>query len=177
MNAMGIRVSGADNAILALNQRLASIKGVTLKELIRLGLAIQGRSQDYIKKDDHIDTGNLRASAFTTWSTGPEPKSVMAMSHGRKSGRELTPDEQAMFNAVYQEASQSAVKEVARNVPSFFTAGSVVVGYGAFYALFVHEDGVTRNWTGAKFLERAINDARKAPYQTMVSGLKRLVKK
>lgn len=153
-----IRVEGVDRAVKALNAKLERYKVDTVSELVRVGLMIQRESQENIKDDGLIDTGNMRASAFVVWTGGDTPRYPVFSSSGKQSGIVLEETDMDLLNTIHQATVVAAGEEVNNGEDVLITnKASVIVGYGAYYALYVHEDGVARNWKGAKFLERAVN--------------------
>ena len=157
-----IRVIGTDKVVKDLNKKLSEIRTITFQELVRTGLSIQRRSQEYIRQDNLIDTGNLRASAFTVWTNGPTPSAPNFQDVGKKSQRLISNENMGELEDTHEATVAACVEDTGRTLGSALDrVGHVIVGYGAYYALYVHEDGVTRNWIGAKFLERAIADVTK----------------
>ena len=157
-NRATIRVEGVDRAVKALNAKLERYKVDAVSELVRVGLMIQRESQENIKDDGLIDTGNMRASAFVVWTGGQPPRYPVFSAAARKSGSTLDETDMDLLGSIHQATVVAADEEVNNGEDVLMTnKASVIVGYGAYYALYVHEDGVARNWKGAKFLERAVN--------------------
>lgn len=89
-------------------------------------------------------TGNLRASRFTIWSDGPPPP---------------VPDFVQVKNEENpKEKHEDSLREAQQvlDQQKAMTA-AVVVGYGAYYAIFVHE-GVAGKFEGFKWLELALQE-------------------
>jgi hypothetical protein len=166
-----IRVEGVDRAIAKLKAKLEKYKVDTVSELVRVGLMIQRESQENIKDDDLIDTGNMRASAFTVWTGGSPPRDVDFKEKSRKHPKAIVDTD--MLQTVFDQTIREAYAEVNNGEDVQVTnKAAVIVGYGAYYALYVHEDGVSRQWTGAKFLERAVSTMSSKFGQMMLQGLK-----
>lgn len=89
-------------------------------------------------------TGNLRASVFTLWSDNPDvpDNNKTATFHG-KNGDDV-------------KSSVGAAKDFTKQFLKD-KKNSAVVGYGANYALAVHE-GVEGKFDGYKWLERALRE-------------------
>ena len=106
--------------------------------------------QNHATKNAPIDVGNLRASSYVIWKTGGNPP---------KPAKEGKPS----FNKTeFDQLAQEAFHE-AKKIRDFHPGAgdiSVVIGFGAFYALFVHEGDPSWNWNdgGPKFLEKALKD-------------------
>ena len=88
-------------------------------------------------------TGNLRASRYTVWTQGP----MKGAPGFNDANGEAAAQEQAFQNAV----STSKSEVDARSKDTF----AVVVGYGASYALYVHEG--TSRMSGYHWLSDALN--------------------
>ena len=151
-----IRVEGLDKALTQLNEAVRKIRFRTKQGMIKAGLYIQRQSQ----KLTPIDTGNLKASAFTVWGGG-----------GRASAHFSGKDAAAMSMD-----HATAVAEERAAMPGGLMGDlspSVSVGYSAAYAVYVHEDleashvktvkdkgkkGATMQMAvgEAKFLEKAV---------------------
>jgi hypothetical protein len=166
-----IRVEGVDRAVKALNAKLEQYKVTAVSELVRIGLMIQRESQENIKDDGLIDTGNMRASAFTVWTGGPPSREPNFQETGKKS--EVTADDMNLLYAIHSATAQEAAREANEGGDVLITnKASVIVAYGAYYSLYVHEDGVSRNWKGAKFLERAVETMASKVGTLLLQGLK-----
>lgn len=130
-----IRTSGFEKAKATINAQIAAVPIITLKSLIAGGLTIQRISQQLTP----VDTGNLKASAFTIWATKP----------GGKTPTFRGPDA-AEVRANHAAVVQSEQGKLNTLVPE------VEVGHSAAYAIYVHEDLEARHKVGqAKFLEAA----------------------
>lgn len=136
-------VKGMTKVLRNLNKQLRHIPKLTLAALIKVGLRIQRNSMMMVP----VDYGNLRASAYTTWSgktksDNPEFKgkdaSFFAMDHQR---------------VVSQATASLGGLLMARLNPT------VEVGYSAFYSVFVHENLEAKHTVGqAQFLSQAVNE-------------------
>lgn len=119
-----------------LNAHLAKIKGASLQGLLAAGLIILRDAQ----KNCPVQTGNLKASGDVVWSggrvIGPVP-----IAPG-------TPPEAVAG----LEASQAAFQAETKTMVDARPDSRVVVGFSAYYAVFVHE----RHPTKGHFLARAV---------------------
>ncbi len=147
----GLRVSGVADAAKRLDTIMRQAQLNSSRSLIKAGLQVEREAKKNIRDFPLIDTGNLRASGFTMWTGGPAPAPVEWKETSKKhKEREIKVDElQKGQNITISEAEE----KVRVNGPNQF---KVAVSFGAFYALFTHEDGVMRKWIGAKYLQNAL---------------------
>lgn len=130
-----------------MNKEVSRMRGVTNANLIKAGLFIQGEAQ----KIAPVDTGNLRNSGFTYWgkdTPASNPSFVLPRLGGAKALQRL--------KDVNERTRRKAEKLTEHNTRPGATVFTVVVGFGAFYALHVHEDARRSLQRGAKFLQRAL---------------------
>lgn len=134
---LGIRIVGEREALTRLNKQISSIVGLTQAGLIRGGLYIQRESQKIVP----VRTGNLRSSAFTVWKD--MGKVVLNVFNTRSTTGQRT----SQVNAVTK----------AREI---MTASTVLTGYSATYAIYVHEDSNATHNAGKvdHFLSRVLSD-------------------
>lgn len=157
---------GLAKVLRALNKEIAGISFVSQKGLIKAGLYIQRNSQ----LRTPVDTGNLKASAFTIWPAGEATTPTFSNKKGQA--------------AVAKRDHTLGIREAKSIVGNSKLLPGVVVGYTAAYALYVHENMKARHSdqkvkaTGrkvkvgkveideyvkgeAKFLENAVKENRK----------------
>jgi hypothetical protein len=173
------KIRGLNQVINNLNTRIRMIEGRTLKGIIR-GVAHIRRDMDKTAPLIPVDKGNLRASFFVITSQGNIPQG--ANPRFKQTGRKttLTASQMAKLQAVHSGtiAEMTAKAKALGNARGPF----VVFGFGAYYALYVHEmttsSGISSralshmgsvskrgqsgiNWTrpgsGPKFLENAVD--------------------
>ena len=169
VNGMGVTPDSLARTLHGIDRAARRIPFKSRKGLIRAGLYIQGESQ----KRTPVDTGNLRASAFTVWGPGkgtnfsPEfkqegtKKIAQRDSQGRFAKSKVSSrrrEEIAALEAGHAEFILAQSSDLVGDVLEGTI--EVRVGYGAYYALFVHEKGVSRSQRGSKFLERALMENR-----------------
>jgi len=143
MTMGALRVIDLDKALASLQRDMMRVPQLTLKGLIKGGFIIQRQAQ----KLTPIDTGNLRASAFTIWAMKTD---VEAPNFRGEKGREMDMQHEKVIRQEKSKMSTNPLKP------------EVEVGYTAAYAIFVHENLDARHKVGqAKFLEAAV--ALKAP--------------
>ncbi len=134
----GIRVVGLEKVLANLDAKIREIPVKSQKGLVKAGLVLRADAQKNIPP--HVDFGNLLNSAFLLWREGktdnPDFKGPKAGQIGGDHAALLT-EEKTKFKPIQLEPR-------------------IVVGFSAFYALYIHEDGITRTWTGVKFLEKAL---------------------
>lgn len=123
-NVSAIKWIGVDAVMRKLNEQTAKIKGKTRKGMTIVVLKIRRDSQ----KITPVDTGNLRASAYTIVGGGIKRPSV-----NKSRASFVTKDKSGMRVAAEH---QSVID--ANTSPQFGVYG--IVGYTAHYALKVHED-------------------------------------
>lgn len=130
------------------------------KTLIRIGLQVQAKAQKYAP----VDVGNLRASAFTVWGNNPVPA-------GDFSGRDAKKLRSAFNTAVSEGASLAKQGKVEGKF-------RVVVGFGAHYAIYVHEGNFASvGDRGPKYLERAFQEIVSKVEQEMAKSARAQIKK
>lgn len=137
-----IRPSDLQKALRKLNDVIKRKEGLSKQGLIKLGLRIESESKQRAPKD----TGNLRASHFTTWGGNlPQTPSFVDKPGAKEQGGGAAVIARSFGDAVGRE--QAFVEEGVR----------VSVGVGAHYAVFVHE--TERNYrNGAwQFLKDAVD--------------------
>lgn len=138
----GIRIDNLEEVLDDLNKEVGKVLHRTLKGLVAGGLVMQRGSQ----KRTPVDTGNLRASAFTIWGT--KTTTTIPAMKGPDAGIEET-----RFQTITSERTHGLSKNPWKP--------EVEVGHTASYAVYVHEDLTARHYTGmAKFLVRAAREDR-----------------
>ena len=145
---MALKLQGLDNVLKNLNKEVQGIENRSLKGLIR-GSIIVRRSMEKQMPKIPIDTGNLRSSFFIVSSKG-----------GSHAGS--TPSFEGKNKAQLQAGHVSTVSEYKEKIKS--GQSSVVLGFSANYALFVHENigaNFKRPGAGAKFCEVALQKNKK----------------
>jgi len=113
---------GIDTVIKNLNKKIKEIEGASQKGLTRAALKVRRRAQ----KKAPIDTGNLKASAYTISGSG---KAAAGGSPSFKDDDALTMQEQ--HDSTLSEALGRAMKE---------EGPYAEVGFSAVYAWAVHEN-------------------------------------
>lgn len=173
------KIRGLENVIRNLNAKIKSIEGRTLKGIIR-GVVQIRRDMDKTAPLIPVDKGNLRASFFVITSQGNINQG--ANPRFRQTGKKtsFTAQEMVKLQAVHS----GTISEMAEKAKALGNSRGpfVVFGFGAYYALFVHEmttsSGISNralshmgsvskrgqsgiNWTrpgsGPKFLENAVD--------------------
>jgi len=143
MIGKGIRVEGLEEVLGTLKNQVRLIPFRTLTGMIAGGLTIQRRAQNLVPRD----LGNLRASAFTTWSKGAK-NTAPSFSNDHGDASKLN-----------KEHTQAVAESKASLSTNEILHPEVEVGFSAFYALFVHEDMEAKHLNGkqAKFLQQAVS--------------------
>jgi len=132
-----ITVTGIEETLEKLSQEIKKIQGRTLKGLIHAATYIDRQSM----KNAPRLTGNLAASHAIILYTGPlKPTPRFKGEAAEKIG------------ASYSLMSAESLSDV--QTDKLEGQDSVIVGVGAYYAIFVHEKHASR----PKFLERAIKE-------------------
>jgi len=178
------QVTGLSQVMANLNTRIQMIEGRTLKGIIR-GVAQIRRDMDKTTPLIPVDKGNLRASFFVITSQGnvTQGANPRFKQTGKKTA--FTAQEMAKLQAVHS----GTISEMTAKAKALGNSKGpfVVFGFGAYYALYVHEmtgkSGISQrsldhmkavsarsqsgiNWTrpgsGPKFLENAVD--RNTPY-------------
>jgi hypothetical protein len=133
-NRGGIRISGIVQALTNLQKEMRKIEGRTKAGLIEAGFAIIRNAQERVP----VDLGNLRSSGYVLWDRGNKGPTK------QWSGPEAGKMQQLHAQVIGEQKSQA-------------TRNQVVIGFTAFYAIYVHEDLTVNHSSGeAKFLQKAI---------------------
>lgn len=140
---------GMNQVMKALNKEVEAIKGRSLEGLIVASIIIRRSMEDTSPKIP-VDFGNLRSSWFTVTSTGAVESGGSPSFEGNNANELGQAHSQALSHA------QGLAEQP--KVPT------VVFGFGANYAVKVHEEvdaQFKRPGSGAKFLEAAIKRNKK----------------
>lgn len=120
------------------------------KMAVALALEIKRRAQFYVP----VDLANLRASAYVVTARSPQKKMPKWKASDGISRSRRSPDEIAHLSRTWQHAVDSD-KAWATDQP--YGKKRVSIGFGAYYALYVHEHPEWNFKQGqGKFLERAL---------------------
>lgn len=144
MSAHAAKLEGVEEVLKNLNREIERIENVTRQGLIEGGLSVLKQSQ----KNSPVLTGNMKASASIIASEREVPRPAWK---GTKKVA-LDPVQAALLAQGFEEYVAQGQDEVTRDAKKSIT--SVIVGFGAWYSLFVHE----RHPTKPKFLERALRE-------------------
>ena len=141
-----VRVEGLEDVLKTLNAQIKLIPFRTLKGMISAGLTIQRRAQKLVP----VDSGNLKASAFTTWATKASSSSP-SFRQGKK-GRKVDTAKLAADHAQVVAQSKASLSS------QVFLHPEVEVGFTANYAIYVHQDKEAKHPKGGewKFLQKAL---------------------
>jgi len=140
-----IRVTGVDKVLARLDEKIKAVKFRTKGGLIKAGLLIQRQAQ----QKTPVDTGNLKSGAFTIWSGSPsKPPSVPSFSDKKGGSQDRSRDHAAALSESKAEA----------NVLGNTGGPTVIVGFSAAYAIYVHEGIQGAGREGVKFLENAVRN-------------------
>jgi hypothetical protein len=118
------KIHGMDQVLTNLNRELKKIKGANLAGLISAAVVIR-RDMDKTSPKIPIDTGNLRASWFISSSGGDLPAGADPGFKGEDADR--------------MSSGHSKVIQQASSFMKGFKGHSVVMGFTAYYAWYVHE--------------------------------------
>jgi len=154
MAMVGAKVEGLEAVLGALNLEIRRIKNKTKAGMIKGGFRILRRAQELTP----INTGNLRSSGFITW--------------GRSSGKYAKDYKGPAAEEIKQGVEQTVdeARQIVGDANMFKGEPTVMIGFGAFYAIYVHEDlDVEHNVGQAKFLQQAVEDMREAVLNDIVS--------
>jgi len=116
-----------------LDKVLQAIPFKSLQGLIAAGMRIKRAAQ----KGCPVDTGNLKASAFVVWSGGGLQDGVPKFTTQDAQGVEVLTSEQLV------QMGQDHIKivnEAQTSLPLNKFKPAVILGFTAFYAIFVEED-------------------------------------
>ena len=143
---ISVSIKGVDRLLKQLNRAREKSMTRTFANLVRAGLFIQGEAMRRIP----VDTGNLRASAFTVWSSDMRVPALPEM--GILASTDKLDDPATHDSSV-------ALHQAEADMTLASTGGQVIVGFTAYYAVYVHENLQAYHETGqAKFLQAAIAD-------------------
>ncbi len=127
-----------------LNARIERTGAATGRGLIRAGMLIKREAQKLCP----VDTGNMRSSAFIAWTGG-----VDVGGEGQAQGGGRFRGERAEQTAMeFLQTAERARSTLSQNPQQ----PEVAVGFGASYALFVHERPANHAVGTDKFLEKAV---------------------
>ena len=138
------RVIGLEETVVALNRKIKRIGDASLSGLIKAAEYIKGQALPITP----IDLGNLRVSSFVTWG-------------GQMSGTNATftssEKNQGLASRMANDHTQSttAASNRARSL-TLWRGPTVMLGYSAFYALYVHEGNQMHLRGENKFLQKAM---------------------
>ena len=137
-------LSGLKEVEAGLNKAIAEIKETSLKGLIRAAIVIRD-DMEHTPPKIPVDLGNLRASCY-----------IAASGKGAvESGSNFTGKDASRLSSDHSQSVSSATAETASDKNP-----SVIIGFSAYYAVYVHEMPDTNNFnragSGPKFLEDAI---------------------
>ena len=135
---------GIDKVLLNLNKEIKKIEGRTIQGLSLAALHVKGKAQE----STPVDHGNLRASAFVITPAGKTAGPKGGKFRHRKSGSARRVDLAKM--------SRDHSGEIKENQKEAQDSESAIVGYSAYYALFVHEIDKFYTVGAWKFLEWAL---------------------
>jgi len=146
------KVSGIETISRNLTKAIDQLKMRSTPALIEIAIGIR-RSMDNNAPSIPVDQGNLRNSWFIiAVEGGAEPAGKAPRFIGDQAGK--------------MSADHSTVKSKVRNQYRAFDSKIVVMGFSAFYAVYVHEmvganfkqpkAGAVKAPTGAKFFEAAL---------------------
>lgn len=152
----GCTLAGLDTVLNRLQKEIDKQGTVFRKNLIAAGLTLEAACTEKITKvlysipeaedKERKRTGNLRASRFTIWTNHV---GAQAPSFDVVEGEEpVLPG----FNQALEEARAEVERASAGKNKT-----AVVVGYGAYYAVYVHE-GVDGKFNGFKWMELALQE-------------------
>lgn len=132
---------GADKVLKNLNDAIKKITGRTAEGLTEAGLFIKGEAV----KNAPIQYGNLRNSAYVLFPDGGADPPT---------GNYLGPQAAKVISST-AESMATAKGQLKSKLPWL---PAVVIGFGAFYAVFVHEIQKNYNKGNWKYLERALSE-------------------
>jgi hypothetical protein len=154
---MGVTLNGVQQTLAGMQREVDGRRKVFRSGIIAAGMELEAACTQKltevlysIPEDDDKErkrTGNLRASRFTMWTGGPTPSTPSFVG--------IAGEESVA--AGHAEAVSNGKEMVDANSSPSRTA--VVVGYGAYYAIFVHE-GVEGKFDGFKWVELALAEVR-----------------
>jgi len=142
-------LKGLNTVLRNLNKQVKKIEGRTMKGMIR-GAVIIRRGMDKTPPKIPVDLGNLRASYFTVTSKG-----------GLTEGRETFKG----HDAGKMSSDHQSVIAGAKTLAASTGCPTVVLGFSADYAIYVHEminAQFNREGAGAKFLQAHVKSNAKA---------------
>ncbi len=125
-NVSSIKWEGLDKVVDNLNKEVAKIKRVSVKNLLTAGLLVKGKAQKIVP----VDTANLKASAYVISGGGKNPVKIASPegkegTFGGKDKNKMT----SRHNSIIASRKERIIDEP-----------FAIIGFTAFYALFVHED-------------------------------------
>lgn len=154
--AKRLRLIGVEKVMKNLNREVKKIKALSMQGLIQAAIVIH-RDTDLSTPKIPVDTGNLRASRFTTTGYGD-----------RAGGGDFTGDDAGRMSADHSTVVSKAsgqVKSSLKNRPI------LILGYSAHYAAAVHEAAGKKEWkrggSGPKYLETSLENNKRTIIQAI----------
>jgi len=163
----GLTVKGLDDIMEKLNAYINDVPFVTKVGLIEAGLLIQKDAQSRTP----VDLGNLKASGMTVWkgkkavpmpawkssrAKGASPKKKSS-TEGPSWRRRISVGEDKVALLREGHTSMSSELKQLTGLSDDFWSPTVMVGFSAYYALWVHENLHVSHRVGeAQFLRRAV---------------------
>lgn len=156
-----IKLYGFQKVSAKINKEIKKIKGHSMDGLIDASITIR-RDMDISIPMIPVDLGNLRASWFVSTAKGNKAKNTNPSFKGPKAG-EIKSDYSAAVNAGISKA---------KSIKNPF----VVMGFGANYALAVHERADNPNWkkegSGPWFFQASLEKNKKAILKSIANKAK-----
>jgi len=143
------KLQGMDKVIARLNKEILALKSISIQGLIEASIVIR-RDMEVTSPVIPVDMGNLRASWFTVTKISTTKEGGFK---GKDKGQVMQDTNAAVTNA--------------KGVVNTLKVPILIMGFGANYAVYVHEnvganftgkgEGDRRQGAGAKFLEASLN--------------------
>lgn len=146
-------IQGMEKVLKNLNRQVAKIQGATLGGLVQGGFLVQRDAQKLCP----VDFGNLRASAYTMWTTKRFAEDVsqrfMRLVGGGSEGfpvesifkrgrTEVIRRVEGDYGQILEDAKAEVDSAAAKGIMA------VQVGFTAYYAIYVHEDAEAKHPVG-----------------------------
>ena len=164
------RIKGFDVVLSNLNKEIQAIQGRTIQGLIRAAIVIR-RDMDRTPPLIPVTLGNLRASWYIVTIKGlytPAPSFKLEEGDHKLSAKQYAELQESYSSAISE--AQGMVAGSTKNNPF------LVMGFGANYALWVHEMLGDIDWnrtnSGPKFFEAAVKRNKDKILQIIADNIK-----
>jgi len=159
---MKAEITGIEQAQINLAKILAGVKVTSKRGLIASALEVLGKALPITP----IEFGNLRNSGYVVWEGGKTADKGFVDGHVSSGATAVN------IKKSYDEAIAEAKANVGKHAPA---ETKVELGFGAYYAVYVHEaENKHKSPTGRLFLKIAVDSSRGAILKHLGAKIKKV---